>query len=356
MPVTLHSAFRILAAVALALAPATTARSATNLSELRIVPDTTTTLGTTTVDDEDVAADHLNGTVTVLNLGALQPEWALDAYAVRPSGQQLVSFETTVVLPGGSTAQPGDVWRFDGTGYAVEFDAAARGVPASANLDAVALYAGSLLLSFDIALDIGDLHVEPEDLIKFDGAAFTMFFDGSAVGIAPGINLDAADYLACSGHLLLSFDGSGSVGGVAFNDEDVVEFDRNATWEMSYDGSSQHASWDPVDLTAISATVNFGPGPPVVFAQTVTADANKATFRWPSSVPFRQVRGTFVSSASIGAYAVNSTTLGTGNTFADASTPAAGTGYWYLVKNGGCAQTSWQSTLGSEAGRDASIP
>jgi len=329
--------------------------AATPLSEVRVVPDTSATLGTTTVNDEDAAADNLS-TVTLVSLGAIPPETAVDAYAVRLPGGQLVSFETTVVLPGGATARPGDVWKYEGGSYAVEFDAAARGIPATANLDAVALYAGSLLLSFDTAFDVGGLHVEPEDLIRFDGASFTTFFDGSAAGLTPGLDLDGVDYLACNGHLLLSFDGSGSIGGVPFDDEDVLEFDRVSTWQMSYDGSAQHAAWDPVDLAAVSATVHFGPGPPAVFAQTVTVDANKTTFRWASTAAFREVRGTFVSSASLGSYAVNATTGGTANAFTDASIPAAGTGYWYLVKAGGCAATSWQSTLGSEAGRDTTIP
>jgi hypothetical protein len=329
--------------------------AATPLSEVRVVPDTTVTLGATTVGDENVARDDFS-TVTLVGLGAIPPEAAVDAYAVDTSGAQLVSFETTVVLPGGATARPGDVWRFDGTNYAVAFDAAARGVPPTANLDAVALDAGSLLLSFDTAFDIGGLHVEPEDLVQFDGSSFTTFFDGSAAGVAPGLNLDAAEYLPCNGHLLLSFDGSGSIGSVAFDDEDLLEFDRASTWQMAYDGSAEHAAWGAADLADASAMVNFGSGTPAVFAQKVTVDANKTTFRWPSSASFREVRGSFVNAATLGTYGVNATAMGTASTFNDATVPTAGTGYWYLVKAGGCAATSWQSALGTEAGRDAAIP
>jgi len=330
--------------------------AATALSEVRVVPDTTATLGPVTVNDEDAAADHLTGSVTLLSLGSIPSETAVDAYALRLPAAQLLSFETTVRLADGSTARPGDVWRFDGVGYAVEFDAAARGVPAGANLDAVALYAGSLLMSFDVAFDLGALHVEPADLVEFDGTTFQIFFDGSAAGVAPGLDLDGADYLPCNGHLLLSFDGSGSIGGVAFDDEDVLEYDRVSAWQMSYDGTAQHADWGAADLSAFGAGVNFGPGPPETFAQTVTADANKTTFRWPASAGFREVRGRFASSASLGTYTVDATILGSGTTFSDPSTPALGTGYWYLVKRGGCSATTWQSTIGSEAGRDATIP
>jgi len=321
-----------------------------------VSPDTTVALGAPTVNDEDVAADNLAGTVTVLAIGAISAEAELDGYALRPNGAQLMSFDTTVVLPGGVTARPGDVWRYDGVVYAPEFEAAPIGVPETANLDALALYGSSLLLSFDVALDMNGVHFDPEDLAQFDGTTFSMFFDGSAAGIAPGLGLDAADYLPCNGHLLLSFDGSGSVGGVAFDDDDVLEFDRAATWEMAYDGAAHDADWDTADLGAVQATVDLGPGPAVVFGQTVTADANKSTFRWPSVAPYRAVRGSFVTSAAIGSYAVTLTILGAANTFTDPAVPIPGGGFWYLIKAGGCTQTSWQSTLGLEPGRDASIP
>ena len=345
----------ILAVAACALGAVAPIRSATPLSEIRVSPDTTLTLGAPTIEDEGIAADNLGGTVSAVSIGSIPAETDLDGYARRPNGSQLLSFDTTVVLPGGATARPGDVWRYDGASYTIEFDAAASGVPDVANVDAVALYGSTLLLSFDVALDLGAVHFEPEDLAQFDGNAFNMFFDGSAAGVAPGLDLDAADYLACDGHLLLSFDGSGSIGGIAFDDDDVLEFDRVATWELAYDGTAHDPDWDPVDLDAVQSTVNLGPGPPVSFGQTVTANS-KTVFRWPSTVSYRAVRGSFVTSTSIGAYVVNTTFLGTGISFTDAVAPTAGTGFWYLVKPGGCAQTSWQSALGLEPGRDTAIP
>ncbi len=57
------------------------------------------------------------------------------------------------------------------------------------------------------------------------------------------LDLDAAQRLD-NGHLLLSFDGSGSVAGIGFDDEDVLEFDAAAIgWELAYDGSGAYADW-----------------------------------------------------------------------------------------------------------------
>ncbi len=259
---------RVLVCAASTWLPAAQPRALTPLVEIRVSPDITVTLDTTVVNDEEVGVDNLAGTVTLQSIGAIPPEADLDAYNVLPNGDQLLSFDTTVVLPGGVTARPADVVRYDGVDYSIEFDAASHGIPDGVNVDAVAVYGGSLLLSFDVAVDLNGLHVDNEDLVLFDGATFSMFFDGSAAGMNPGLDLDAADYLACNDHLFLSFDGSGSIGGIAFDDEDVLEFDRVGTWEMAYDASMHHASLSAADLDAVHATVDLGSGPPVVLGQT----------------------------------------------------------------------------------------
>jgi len=336
--------------------------AATPLQELRLSTDVTVPLDATLVNDEDVGVDHLAGTTTLESIGVIPSEADLDAYAVKPNGDELLSFDTTVSLPGGLIAQPADVVRYNGSSYALEFNGALSGVPAGVNVDAVGLNGDALLLSFDVGFDvapsIGGVHIDKEDLVSFDApsATFTMFFDGSAAGVPPGLDLDAADVLECNGHLLLSFDGSGEIGGVSFDDEDVLEFDRATTWVMAYDGSAHHASLGEADVDAIHAVVNLGPGPPVVFNQTIQADPDKQTIRWPTSVTFKLVRGSFVSSPGIGAYTVGLSQSGTGSSASDAATPSPGLGFWYLVKPLKCSQTSWQSTLGLEPGRDAAIP
>jgi len=329
-------------------------RAATPLSQVRVSPDVTVLLGPT-VDDENVAADNLAGTVALQGIGTIPAGADVDAYAVRPNGNQLLSFDTTVTLLGGVVAGPADVVRFDGASYAIEQSASAMGVPDGVNLDALAVKGTALLLSFDVAFDAGGLHIEPADLVLSNGGVLGAYFGASAAGIPAGLDLDGADYLDCNGHLLLSFDGSGTIGGVSFDDEDVIEFDGASTWEMSYDGSAQHAGWTGADLDSIQATPNLGPGPPVVFGQTVVADANKTTFRWPISVPFRLVGGEFTSSTSIGTYAATVNATAVGASF-NSATPPAGSGLWFLVKPWQCTQTSWQSTLGAEPGRDTAIP
>ena len=63
--------------------------------------------------------------------------------------------------------------------------------------------------------------------------------------------------------LALSFDGGGSLPGVTFADEDVLEYDVVAgTWEVTYDGSAHHPGWDAANLDAVALPTPAPPPPP----------------------------------------------------------------------------------------------
>lgn len=111
-----------------------------------------------------------------------------------------------------------------------------------------------LLLSFDARVTLGGVTAEREDLVRFNGSSYTLYFDGSAAGIPAGLNLDAADSLGGGNvALALSFDGSGSLPGVTFADEDVLEYNlAKHTWEIAYDGSAQHSDWSGANLDAVA--------------------------------------------------------------------------------------------------------
>ena len=234
------------------------AQALTPLGSIRYSPDITVVLGGTTLNHNQVAEDNLAGGVTLVNVGAIPSTAIITAYDRLPNGDQLLAFDTTVTLPGGLTVRPGDVVRFNGTTYTLEFDAAANGIPAGAITDAVGeIGPGDLLLSFDVTVTVGGITATDEDLVRVHGGVFSLFFDGSAAGIDPGLDLDAAYILASNGHLLLAFDGSGTVGGVTFTSEDVLEFTPTSTgWALAYDGLAEHSGWVGADLHGLSAVTN----------------------------------------------------------------------------------------------------
>ena len=230
----------------------------TPLQSLRYAPDITVVLGSTTLNHNQVGEDNLAGSVTPANVGAIPPTAIITAYDHLPNGDQLLAFDMTVTLPGGLTVRPGDVVRFNGTTYTLEFDAAANGIPNGVITDAVSeISPGDVLLSFDVTGAVGGITADDEDLVRFKGGGFSLFFDGSAAGIDPSLDLDAAHILSNNGHLLLAFDGSGTAGGVNFTAEDVLEFTpTNSGWALRYDGLAQHAGWFGAQLHGLSAVTN----------------------------------------------------------------------------------------------------
>lgn len=217
--------------------------------------DTTVTLSGTTFRDHDALVDDEGGNTTLLSLGTLPDATDVTAYHLFSSGDQLFSLDIGADLGGGVVVTSGDVVRFDGTDYTIEFNASAEGVPDGVGVDATTIHSsGDPMYSFDTTVDLGGgVTAQDDDLVRFDGlSSYTVLFDGSAQGVPAGMDLDGADYRASDGHLFLSFDGSGSLGGVNFDDEDILEFDSSGpTWSLFYDGSAEHVELAPADVIAV---------------------------------------------------------------------------------------------------------
>jgi hypothetical protein len=222
-----------------------------------ISTDVTTDLSGTVASDEDVVEDAGAGAPAKLDLGGIPAASDVIGYSLAPGGDALLSFDSTTSLPGGVTASPSDVVRWDGQTYSIELDGSDHAIPAGAQIDAIGVVQGDLLLSFDVTVALGNVTAGDEDLVRLESTqpdVWTLFFDGSAQGVPSGADLDGADVLDGNGHLALSFDVSGSLGGVAFDDEDILDFDPGSgTWAMRYDGSARHAALAAADVDAVFA-------------------------------------------------------------------------------------------------------
>ena len=250
-----------------ALATIALAAGARAQNPVLVAPDITAPLGGAgvTLADDDAGCDDAAGTVTpvlLTMLGAALPGNAeIGGLELSTTLAPRLSLDITAALPGlppGAAAEPRDAvrWNPNTSSYAVDFDGSANGIPAGVRIDAVSLSAaGDLLLSFDTSVVLPGLGpVDDEDLVRFAGGIYTLVFDGSANSIAPGLDLDAASRPdEISSLLLLSFDGSGSVPGVAFDDEDTLLFDPlGGTWAMYADASlSDPVDWPRTDVTAL---------------------------------------------------------------------------------------------------------
>ncbi len=246
--------------------------------------DVTVNLDGWQVDDEGIVTEEA-GVVTGISGIPGAPQADLDAMHENDDGSiLLVSVDSTVTLPcppGPMTFGPGDVINF--LTCLKAFSADDLGL-SGVDVDAVSMIEDDLLLSFDVSVTLGSVEADDEDLVRWLYPGAALFFDGSAAGVPPELDLNAA-HLLRNGHLLLSFDGSGTVGGIDFDDEDILEYDpAGSTWQLAWDGSARHPNeLPPADIDAL-----------VVFehSPTVTPTDTQTATRTRTATPTRTATGT----------------------------------------------------------------
>lgn len=237
-------------AAAAAFVSATAATAQTPIGTLYASPDVATQIGGMVFVDEDVVRDDPSTGISRVPLGSLPRDADLEAYHLEASGEHLLVFDTAVELPGGLAVEARDVVHYDGASYGVVFDGSLHGVPVDVGIDALTRSAGGdLVLSFDATVG----SAADEDLVRFDGVSFSPYFDGSSVAVPGERDLDAAHRLS-NDHLLLSFDTAGSLAGVDYADEDLLEFDpATGSWFLAFDASAAAYPWPATtDLDAIA--------------------------------------------------------------------------------------------------------
>jgi len=126
-----------------------------------------------------------------------------------------------------------DIVAWDGTAFSLYFDGSDVGL-ASYTLDAFAILNGNeILLSFTNSLTLAGIgSIDDSDIVTFTATslgdttagAFALYFDASDVGLSGSSEDVDAVELLSNGHLLISTFGAFTVAGVSGADEDVIEF------------------------------------------------------------------------------------------------------------------------------------
>jgi hypothetical protein len=231
-------------------------------------------------DDEAVLRLPTPGTPEVVDLGSLPANADVTAFHRLDGGLRLFSLDTFSELPGGVTVDRDDVVQYDSAGYSVLLDGSGAGLPEGARIDALGWrrQAGvaSLLLSTDVTVELpGGLVAEDEDVVAWDGSLWSLLLDGSAAGVADGLDLDGIDRDPVSGELFVSFDGSGELSGLAFDDDDALAWD-GSTWTLAFDGESPGGSFATGDLDALGVLT------PNIFRDGFESSD---TIEWSAAVP-----------------------------------------------------------------------
>jgi uncharacterized protein YjiK len=124
---------------------------------------------------------------------------------------------------------------------------------------------------------VGGIAAENEDIVFFNGASFSLAFDGSDVGIT-SLRIDAFSWVNATS-ILLSFDAPGTVPGIAgtTDDSDVVLFTSTSlgtttagTFSVYFDGSDVGLTTNAEDVDAVELRPNGNVLISTIGAVTVT--------------------------------------------------------------------------------------
>jgi hypothetical protein len=115
---------------------------------------------------------------------------------------------------------------------------------ATVNITVNDLILGAIHFSTGIDTTIDGLSVGREDIVEFDGAAFSIYFDGSDVGLS-GLIIDSISIVSAN-QILLSFEEQANIVGIGTVDPvDVVRFNATSlgdttsgAFELYFDGSA----------------------------------------------------------------------------------------------------------------------
>jgi hypothetical protein len=156
------------------------------------------------------------------------------------TGVIYVSPKSQVTVDGSPYADE-DVLKYDAATceWSSVFDGTAEGLPASANVDALAVDGTNLYLSFLNPVTVPGIggQVDDSDVVRFNGSTFSLWLDASTVGLST--NAEDVDAIAFdeTGKLLVSTLGAYVVNGLPKGqDEDLLRL-NGATWELRFDGS-----------------------------------------------------------------------------------------------------------------------
>jgi hypothetical protein len=153
---------------------------------------------------------------------------------------------------GGVSFADEDILKFDGQNWSMFFDGSDVGA-GSVDLFALSVIDDdTILMAFSNNLTLNGLAVTANDIVRFDATSlgpntagtFSMYFDGSDVGLdSSAEKIDALSVLP-DGRILISTTGNPSVPGVSARDEDILAFtptslgsNTSGSWALYFDGS-----------------------------------------------------------------------------------------------------------------------
>lgn len=160
--------------------------------------------------------------------GSLPKQVNVDAIGILSQNEIVISLDEDVIISSTLYADE-DLIKFNGSTFSMWWNASGSGLPPEVNLDAVYVLSVSpqevlFSLEEDAVLPTVGL-VADEDIIKRkEGVGFSMFLDGSSIGIPPEADIDAIAKDPSTGHYIISLDSDAVIGSTLYFDADLIEY------------------------------------------------------------------------------------------------------------------------------------
>ncbi|HIK33558.1 MAG TPA: hypothetical protein IGS31_19730 [Oscillatoriales cyanobacterium M4454_W2019_049] len=231
-------------------------------STLFISSSASGTVGEIDFKDEDILAfDTLTGNWLMYFDGSdvgLTANADVDAFHINPDGSILLSVsEDNVEIPGIGAIDDSDIVRFVPTStgwdtagtYQMYLDGSTVGLDVpEEDIDAITFGSdGLLVVSLRGSSNIlGVFTSRDEDLLAFNGSAWSLHFDGSDVGLnVAGLDVNAASIDLITGAIDLGFNNPFSISGFSGDSDDIARFTPNSlgtntsgNLSLAWDGSA----------------------------------------------------------------------------------------------------------------------
>lgn len=159
---------------------------------------------------------------------------------------------------GGVDCTERDIIRYDGSNFSKLLDGSAIGIPDSARINAATVLSdGSIIFALDIPASIGGISAKANDLIKYDGSSFSLYFSGSDHGIPENANIDGV-WVGSTGEILFSLDIPCSLNGLEVSAQDIIRW-SGGSFSLYFDGLSAGLP-EGSDVDAVSVGVELYAG------------------------------------------------------------------------------------------------
>lgn len=131
---------------------------------------------------------------------------------------------------GAVTAEPRDIVSYDGTSFVQVLDGGVAGIPDDARIDSLAVdgATGQYILGFDVPVSLGGTEYGRSDLVVINGG-FSLLWNAAGAGVPTYANVVGAD-VDSAGTLILTFDVPVNLGGTEFLPGELVQWDGGAAF------------------------------------------------------------------------------------------------------------------------------